>query len=144
MKWNARHNKKVFQRSYRVWTDTNSPPGQLSSWYQTVRPPCCWSLFEIYHNTDKSNPSITKEMFAWLTDLCTNSPLTCPVWLQLSAALGCILQRRPWFCCVADRTIWRGAAGLSALAPRHSQRCHPADSGTFAVGQSFTGLGISR
>lgn len=85
--------------------------------------------------TTQSNPTRLKPrkcLRDWPT-LTTNRPLTSPVCLQHSAALGCILQRRPWFCCVSDRTIWRGAAGLSALAPRH--RCHPADSDTFAVGQ---------
>ncbi len=133
---------KVHQKSYRVWTFAYSPLRQLLSWYQTVWPPVCCSLFHIYHNADKPSPNITKEMLAWLTNLCTSGPLTCPVCVQLSAALGWILRQRPRFCCVADRTIWKGAAGLSALAPRHGQRCHPADLGPFALSRRHSpGLG---
>ena len=91
MKWDARHNKKVVQKKLQSRTDTtNSPLGQPLSWHQTLWPPCCWSLFKIYHDTDKSNTNISKEMFTWLSDLCTSSPLTCPVCLRLSAAPGCI------------------------------------------------------
>lgn len=70
----------------------------------------------------------------WPT-LCTCRPSTSLVCLWLSASLGGVLQRKPRFCCVSHRTVWSAVAGLIALVARHSQRCHPADTGTFVVCQ---------
>lgn len=101
---------KVLQTCYRVWTHTNSPLGQLLSWYETVWPPCCWSLFQLYHNTVKSNPIKTKEMFAWLTDfdhqqapdLARLSAAQCCSWLYFAAealVLLCVRQNNKERCC---------------------------------------------
>lgn len=70
----------------------------------------------------------------WPT-LCTCRPSTSLVCLWLSASLAGVLQRKPRFCCVSHRTVWSAVAGLIALVARHSQRCHPADTGTFVVCQ---------
>lgn len=94
----------------RVWELTNSPLGKLLSRYETVRPPHCWSLFQLYHNTVKSSPSITKELLAWLTDFdhrratdLARLPATqCSSWLHFAAealVLLCVRKNNMERCC---------------------------------------------
>lgn len=52
----------------------------------------------------------------------------------LSAALGCSASQRPLVLLPDIQNNMEKCC--NALAPRHCQRCHAADLGTFGVGQS--------
>lgn len=47
--------------------------------------------------------------------VCTYRPVTSPWCLQLCAALGCVLQQRPQFCCVSQNNVERCCWLLAAV-----------------------------
>lgn len=88
-------------------TPNNSP--QLPVWSsQTVLPSCLSSL----HLHSQIRASYTQGI-ACVT-VCTYRPVTSPSCVQLGAALGCVLQPRPRFCCVSQNNVERCCCWLLA------------------------------